>query len=121
MFCKNCGKEVTEDATFCPNCGTALDKEVPNAPIYDAPVNNYAPQPAPKKDTSNNIAVLGFVLSFFVALAGLICSIMGYNKAKNEGLDNKGLALAGIIISIVNMVAGSLLYGLVVLPILNFL
>ena len=68
MFCKNCGKEVTEDATFCPNCGTALDKEVPNAPIYDAPVNNYAPQPAPKKDTSNNIAVVGFVLSFFALL-----------------------------------------------------
>lgn len=24
MFCKNCGKEIDEDARFCPECGTAL-------------------------------------------------------------------------------------------------
>ncbi|MDD7275938.1 MAG: TM2 domain-containing protein [Treponema sp.] len=23
MFCKNCGKEIDEDARFCPECGTA--------------------------------------------------------------------------------------------------
>ena len=21
MFCKNCGKEMRDDARFCPNCG----------------------------------------------------------------------------------------------------
>ena len=26
MFCKNCGKEIDEDAKFCPECGTAQRK-----------------------------------------------------------------------------------------------
>ena len=26
MFCKNCGKEIEEDARFCPECGTAQRK-----------------------------------------------------------------------------------------------
>ena len=26
MFCKNCGKEIDEDARFCPECGTAQRK-----------------------------------------------------------------------------------------------
>ena len=26
MFCKNCGKQIDEDAKFCPECGTAQRK-----------------------------------------------------------------------------------------------
>ena len=27
MFCKNCGKEIDEDARFCPECGERQNKE----------------------------------------------------------------------------------------------
>lgn len=29
MFCKNCGKELTNDTKFCPNCGTAVNEDKP--------------------------------------------------------------------------------------------
>jgi len=27
MFCRNCGKEITDNPAFCPNCGTRLAAE----------------------------------------------------------------------------------------------
>lgn len=26
MFCKNCGKEINDNAVVCPECGVATDK-----------------------------------------------------------------------------------------------
>lgn len=51
------------------------------------------------------MAIAGFVLSFLFALLGLIFSIIGYNECKKSGgtIGGEGLALAGIIISIVMM------------------
>ena len=28
MFCKNCGKQVSDGAKFCPDCGTRLDEQI---------------------------------------------------------------------------------------------
>ena len=61
-------------------------------------------QPMMQTRTSG-MAIAGFVLSFFSCLAvlGLIFSIIGYNECKssNGTVKGEGLALAGIIISIV--------------------
>lgn len=48
---------------------------------------------------SNGMATAGFVLSFFVPLLGIIFSVIGLSKSKDAG-KGKGLAIAGIIISI---------------------
>ena len=95
MYCKRCGQQLDDNATYCTNCGAFTEN-------YTGPTSQ--PVSAPKD--SNAIALVGFILSFFVALPGLICSIIGYRRAKSEGLDRGGLALAGIIISVVNMVLG---------------
>ena len=29
MFCKNCGKELTNNTNFCPDCGTAVNEDKP--------------------------------------------------------------------------------------------
>ena len=42
MFCRNCGKELSEGAAFCGNCGTALH----TAPAAPAAENQTAPTPA---------------------------------------------------------------------------
>lgn len=34
-FCKNCGQEMTENATHCANCGTAVAQENTPAPAND--------------------------------------------------------------------------------------
>ena len=90
MFCKNCGREIDDKAVVCPQCGVAV-----------APLNTAAP--AETKET-NTLAIVGFILSFFIAIAGLICSIIGYRNAPQFGGKGKGLALAGIIISVISMV-----------------
>ena len=93
MFCKNCGKEIDDQAVVCPYCGVAV-------------------KTAPAK--TNALAIVGFVLSFFVAIAGLICSIIARKQCRESGEGGAGFALAGIIISIASM-AIVLLYVIIVL------
>lgn len=83
MFCKHCGKEIDNQAVVCPHCGTQIQALA-----------------HPKQET-NVLAIIGFVLSFCVALAGLICSILGRKKADELGGNGKGLATAGIAIGAV--------------------
>lgn len=92
MFCKNCGKEIIDGAVFCPYCGANVNAPEPVA------------RPAKSGALDNPVAIVGLVLAFIIPLAGLICSCIGYKKAKYEGYANREFALAGIIISIVEMV-----------------
>lgn len=65
---------------------------------------NELPPPSDKKN-SNGAAVAGLVLSFLIAPLGLIFSIIGLKKAKQLNGHGFGLALAGIIISAIGVVA----------------
>lgn len=92
-FCRNCGKEINIETGFCPNCGTEVKEEV-------------------SKEQKDN-TVLGFVLSLlgflcctYLAIPGLIISIMSFQDIKNGIVPtkNKGLAIAGIIIGIIGII-----------------
>lgn len=91
MYCKNCGQQLGDQAVVCVHCGAATDK-------YTTTTTSHV-----KPRETNVLAIIGFIFSFNSAIVGLICSIIGYRKAKQEGLEYGGLALAGIIISAVNM------------------
>ncbi len=58
------------------------------------------PQNYQNEEEGNAIATVGLILAFLVPLAGIICSIIGLNKAKKLNGKGHGLALAGLIISI---------------------
>lgn len=83
MYCRNCGKELDDRAVICPYCGVQVGQ-----------MNGSAPA-----KSMCDLAIIGFVLSFFIQIAGLICSIMAYRKCRDENLNGKGLAIAGIVIS----------------------
>ena len=91
MFCKNCGKEVNDNAVICPHCGVQLAQLKGGKAEEESKANN-------------SMAIIGFVLSFFISIAGLICSIIAYKKCRDEGLSGKGFAIAGIAISAASMV-----------------
>lgn len=92
MFCSNCGNQIDDNAVVCIHCGAATQN-----------ANNQPAQPASTQ--SNTTAIVGFVLAFFMPLIGLILSIIGVkNAAKCDG-NGKGLAIAGIIISALEIVA----------------
>lgn len=78
MFCQSCGQEISDSAVICIHCG---------ASVY------------PKKQ-QNEKPILGFILSFFLPLVGLIVSSVEYKKAKKSG-GEPTYAFAGIIIGIV--------------------
>ncbi len=115
MYCQYCGNEVDENAVFCSKCGAKLKNDSPapagerdeffnpapsyQQPTYQQPV--YQQPVAP--NTTNTMAIVGFIFSFFFAIVGLICSIIGYKQCNQTKEGGKGLALAGIIISAVSM------------------
>lgn len=57
-------------------------------------------QPAPQK--TNTLSIIGLISSFFIPLVGLICSVIGISQASKRNEKGKGLAITGIIISILN-------------------
>ena len=55
-------------------------------------------------DSPKTLAIVGFVLSFLIPIAGLIVSGIALNKYKQTGeTDGKGFATAGLVIGIVCM------------------
>ncbi|KAA8819904.1 hypothetical protein CSQ85_04270 [Bifidobacterium rousetti] len=85
---------------------------VPGAPVPGAPGVPYPPQPNgqqpyyPRAGKWNVCAIIGFILAFLFSLIGLILSIVGLNQIKRTHEKGRGLAIAGIIISIIMMVGG---------------
>lgn len=87
MYCKNCGKEVYDQAFVCPHCGTRVGDTTTSS----------------QKGNDNVVGLIGFILSFFAPVAGLICSIIGYKNVRDTGGNYKNPAYAGIIISAVSI------------------
>ena len=101
-YCSNCGSELKDGDKFCGNCGKVItsiqfdsDESVHNVQLKPH-IDEY------KKEISedNGLAILGFVLSFFSALIGLIVSIIALKNADDKKNPRKGFAIAGICISV---------------------
>ena len=105
MFCKHCGNPINDGAMFCHNCGASVNADHAAPQPQQQPQQYQQPpyQNAPQISGSNVLAIVGFILALVIPIAGLICSILGYVKAKN-GAPYGGLALAGIIVSVALMV-----------------
>ena len=67
------------------------------------PYGQYGAGPTPG---TNGMAIAGFVLSFLCSILGLIFSIIGLNQTKQRPQAGGGLAIAGIIISILSIIGG---------------
>ena len=83
MFCPKCGKDIRDDSAFCPFCGAQV-----GIPVQQQQVR------------TNAVAIVGFLLAFLFSPVGFICSIIGAVHAKNCGGSGKGLAIAGVIVSV---------------------
>ena len=124
-FCPSCGTQLAAAAAPpSPYDGSQPGSPFPSGPgpqgmVPGAPYGAPYGQPGygapgygqpygvpPMMPRTSGMAIAGFVLSFFCSLLGLIFSIIGYNECKRSGgqVTGDGLALAGIIISIVGMV-----------------
>jgi hypothetical protein len=111
-YCTHCGKELCDEAVVCTNCGCAAGGPrhggpcpddhgpCPDEPFHGGP-NGYG---FPRRRPIDVMAIVGFVLSFFMPLAGLVVSIIAYNRAKfTDDFNSLGYAKAGIIISAIEI------------------
>lgn len=88
-YCKLCGKEMEDNAQYCPRCGCSLN-ESPIENIFGSGIDL--------------LSVIGFILSFFFAVPGLVVSVIAYGNVKNQPSNtNKNFAKAGIAISILRL------------------
>lgn len=92
MYCKNCGSTIDDRAVVCPNCGVATDNKIARA-----------------EPSTNVLAIVGFVLSFLVTIAGLICCVIARKQIRESDEKGMGFATAGMIISIVGIALSVLL------------
>lgn len=70
-------------------------------PTGDHNASNSVTETQPSR--ANAFAILGFIFAFVISPLGLIFSIIGLAKAKKMGGKQKGLAVAGLIISIISI------------------
>ena len=106
---------VTPPVPPAPDAGTtapvappAPDANAASAPAYATSAPAYTQpaytQPAYTQPAAVNpgrtLGIVGFILAFFVSPAGIIVSAIGLSKSRKSGNKN-GLALAGLILSIV--------------------
>jgi len=79
-------------------------------PQYGAQPPQYGPEQPPSggypptAPPTNTMAIIGLVCAFLFAPAGLICGIVARRQIKQTGEQGDGLALAAIIISILQIV-----------------
>ncbi len=100
MFCPKCGKSIDDDSIYCSHCGSAVGR--PQAPA------------SMERRETNVYAILGLVFSLIgvmVPIVTIVLSILGYafsvaglHVAKRLGGEGRGLAIAGIAVSVVEII-----------------
>ena len=108
MVCQNCGTNIDENQNFCPNCGAAKADNSNTSEMTEQKIAETASQAWSGK------AITGFVLSLVgLIIAALPCGIIGLvfsaialTQTVNKNLKGKGLAISGLVISIIDIVFG---------------
>jgi hypothetical protein len=116
MTCPRCNTINPVGSLACATCGTPFAMQGGFAPPPPNLPPGYVMVAANTGLRTSGMAIAGFVLSFLgcLAILGLIFSIIGHNEIKqsNGQVKGEGLALAGIIISIVMLVM-CVLFGVI--------
>lgn len=113
MYCPKCGKLNEDKARFCGFCGSDLKPAAEETPYFSVPAEVESTDEQPN-DLGFSIA--GLILASFgiTAIAGLIMSIIGRNKAvanakgaipRGKNKVAKILSTVGIPVAIVTLVS----------------
>ena len=104
MYCSNCGAQIDDQSRFCDLCGTPVEvqTETPAVPASQPEESAKANQ---EKQPFSGFCIAGFIMPFlFFGAIGLPLSIIGVFDCKKNGKRGKGLGIAGIVLSILNII-----------------
>lgn len=87
-------------------------------PGYPPARPGYAPGPSPGypptgPQKTNTMAILGLIFAFVFSPLGIVFSAIGLGQVKERRERGRGLAIAGLILSIVMLVLGAVVFVLV--------
>jgi hypothetical protein len=135
VFCNKCGRQINAPGADAGQQPQGTPYGAPQQPYgaqpgygqqqppYGAPQQPYGQTPYSQPPYPNqpygtaygqygaeapfsNKAIWGMVLAFCCPLVGLIIAILAIGDCNNKGYRGKGLAIAAIIMSIINMILG---------------
>lgn len=66
----------------------------------------YGQQAAPAASRWNTMAIVAFIVTFFINIVGIILGFIALSQIKRTGEQGRGLALAAIIIGFASIVLG---------------
>lgn len=101
-FCSNCGKNM-EGTNFCSNCGQTSVSAAQSV-IQGQNTNQVSNNSLPKDNLGLAgfiCGIIGFLCCTYVAIPGLICSIMSIINVRDGKVDakNKWMGIVGVILS----------------------
>lgn len=102
MYCRNCGKEIDNNATYCPTCGVSTGIEQKAATVQQPVVNVYNTAPGyihKKKWTA-------FWLCFFLGGLGIHRFYVGKTGTGIIWLLTLGLSGIGSLIDLIVILCG---------------
>ncbi len=100
MLCKYCGEEIRAEEQICPFCGEFSGS-------FSIETNN-------KNKKTNNMAIAGFICSFFMPLLGWIFGCIGLAKSGDCNGTGKGFSVAALIISTIKLIRFAIQLGLII-------
>lgn len=134
MKCKYCGSEVEEGVKFCPSCGANLQEEEKAAEVAEVVEEASAteaevPAEAPKEKVTIAkmiFAIIGFasgltsLICCFIPFTGIFIGIFGivFSACGKKTNKCRGLAVAGLIISIIATVISAIITLVVIIGII---
>ncbi|CAN5133699.1 hypothetical protein BH09ACT3_BH09ACT3_06210 [soil metagenome] len=74
--------------------------------VQPAPPHAYPAQPlysSPPARPTNSLAIVAFVLGFFVSLGAVICGHLALSQIKRSGEGGRGFAIAGLVLGYVGI------------------
>ncbi|MGD9901517.1 MAG: zinc-ribbon domain-containing protein [Spirochaetales bacterium] len=125
MYCRNCGKELFDDAYVCLRCGTAVPENFAKVKeTVEVPENKFCPNCGKEIDknayicincgakiqndekTSNidngkTLGIIGIIFALIIPLVTWICSGIGLSRANKAGDESsQTLNIVALIISV---------------------
>jgi uncharacterized protein YacL len=89
-----------------PGYSSGPESPNPNSNPYASPAPAYAPATT---NRVNILAVISLVLAFIFSLGAVICGHIALSQIRRTGESGRGLAIAGLVLGYLGLVAGLIL------------
>ena len=107
MFCKYCGNQLEENAKICSSCGNAITEDAPTLNQQTETPFEYSIPFAGKAIASFVLSLVGIIIAAIpCGILGIVFSALSMQEIKRYEYRGIGLAVAGLVISIIDIVLG---------------